>query len=73
MGKCPQSSTSYNNNIGASKGEILMTVKEYLDKKSENKFVKTRINALRDLIDWNENYSTSKRINALKQLRCKNA
>lgn len=73
MGKCPQSSTSYNNNIGANKGEILMTVKEYLDKKTENKFVKTRINALRNLIDWSDNYSTSKRINALKQLRCKNA
>ena len=47
-----------------------MTVKEYLDKKSENKFVKTRINALRNLVDWSETYSTSNRVNILKQLRC---
>lgn len=47
-----------------------MTVKEYLDKKSENKFVKTRINELRDLIDWSESYSTTSKINALKKLRC---
>lgn len=49
-----------------------MTVKEYLDKKSENEVVKTRINALRNLVDWSKNYSTSNRINALKQLRCAN-
>lgn len=46
-----------------------MSVKEYLDKKSENKFVKNRINTLRNLVDWSENYSTSNRVNALKKLR----
>ncbi len=30
-----------------------MTVKEYLDKKSEAEFVKSRIEVLRNLVRWN--------------------